>query len=102
ATWTSGEPVSLALVAYSWMSSVLRSAVIDIGHILSKTRMLAAPAGMSSRWGHVRRAGTGKARPASRRCYRANPPRKPEFIDSGPARPAGERRRPDPAPSAAR
>src|SRR5690606_9908134 len=51
ATWTSGEPVSLALVAYSLMSSLLRSAVIDIGHILSKTRMVAAPAGMSSRWG---------------------------------------------------
>ena len=28
--WTSGEPVSLATVAYSLMSAVLRSAEIDI------------------------------------------------------------------------
>src|SRR5690349_926090 len=33
ATWTSGEPVSFGLVAYSWIRAVLRSAVIDIGHI---------------------------------------------------------------------
>src|SRR6478752_4841607 len=32
AIWTSGEPVSLALVALSLMSAVLRSADIDIGH----------------------------------------------------------------------
>src|SRR5690606_14453026 len=36
ATCTSGEPVSPFLVAYSEMSAVLRSAVIDIGLVLTK------------------------------------------------------------------
>src|SRR5881392_3762210 len=35
ATWTSGEPVSPGLTAYSPMSVCLRSAVIDIGFVPS-------------------------------------------------------------------
>src|SRR5215469_10432764 len=35
ATWTSGDPVSPSLVAYSVMSACLRSAVIDTDLILS-------------------------------------------------------------------
>src|SRR5437764_7355080 len=35
ATWTSGEPVSPDLTAYSPMSICLRSAVIDIGFVPS-------------------------------------------------------------------
>src|SRR5262245_39739188 len=34
ATWTSGDPVSPDLVAYSLISSCLRSALIDIGNFL--------------------------------------------------------------------
>src|SRR4051812_3532608 len=34
ATWTSGEPVSPDFIAYSPMSTCLRSAVIDIVHVL--------------------------------------------------------------------
>src|SRR5262245_28185069 len=35
ATWTSGDPVSPDLVAYSLTSSCLRSALIDIGNFLT-------------------------------------------------------------------
>src|SRR5437867_2003058 len=35
ATWTSGEPVSPGFIAYSPISVVLRSAVIDIGFVPS-------------------------------------------------------------------
>src|SRR5262245_4059798 len=35
ATWTSGDPVSPDLVAYSLISSCLRSALIDIGKFLT-------------------------------------------------------------------
>src|SRR5690606_13705797 len=59
ATWTSGEPVSPALVANSFITRAFSSAVIDIG--VSFRKRVMAQAGMSSSRapGGLRKCGCG-------------------------------------------